>query len=254
VHQRSKPSVAADHPSSSDRARRSCQTRRRADRIWSFSCKNIPFVEPKRAENDRMLWYCKQCPSYSVSSTSDTRAHMVAIHFTVVSKEEVRGVARAKQADIVKLLGQQQLKAEREALNSEKQVLRAAAKLEIVRAALYRLITCCNLPDDCVEWLELHTLVHSINYMATDVLPTSHSTVAAAIAEDFHIKQLQSREQLARAITPIHLTTDTWTSRMTLSSRRSMRITLEKTHNCTRLSLPLRSSKPAPVARRSPNM
>lgn len=137
---------------------------------------------------------------------------MAAIHFTVVSKEEVRGVARAKQTDIVKLLGQQQLKVEREALSSEKQVLRAAAKPEIVRAALYRLITRRNLPDDCVEWPELHTLVHSINYMATDVLPTSHSTVAAAIAEDFHVKQLQIREQLARAITPIHLTTDTWTS------------------------------------------
>lgn len=137
---------------------------------------------------------------------------MAAIHFTVVSKEEVRGVARAKQTDIVKLLGQQQLKVEREALSSEKQALRAAAKPEIVRAALYRLITRRNLPDDCVEWPELHTLVHSINYMATDVLPTSHSTVAAAIAEDFYVKQLQIREQLARAITPIHLTTDTWTS------------------------------------------
>jgi hypothetical protein len=45
-----------------------------------------------------------------------------------------------------------------------------------------------------------------------DVLPTSHSTVAAAIAEDVHVKQLQVREQLARAITPIHLTADTRTS------------------------------------------
>jgi hypothetical protein len=40
---------------------------------------------------------------------------MAAVHLTVLSKEEVRGVAKAKQADIVKLLGQQQLKAEREA-------------------------------------------------------------------------------------------------------------------------------------------
>lgn len=89
---------------------------------------------------------------------------------------------------IVKLLGQQQLKVEREALNSEKQVLRAAAKPEIVRAALYRLITRRNLPNDCLEWPELHTLVQSISYMATDVLPTSHSTVAAAVAEDSHVK------------------------------------------------------------------
>lgn len=137
---------------------------------------------------------------------------MAAIHSTVVSKEEARGVARAKQADIMKLLGQQQLQGEREALDSEKQVLWAAAKLEIVRAALYRLITRRNLQDDCVKWPELHTLVHSVNYMATDILPTSHSTVAAAVAENFHVKQLQIREQLARAITPIHLITDTWTS------------------------------------------
>ncbi|KAI6788289.1 hypothetical protein KC361_g9125 [Hortaea werneckii] len=112
----------------------------------------------------------------------------------------------------MKLLGQQRLQGEREALDSEKQVLRAAAKPEIVRAALYRLITRRNLPDDSVEWPELHTLVHSVDYMATDILPTSHSTVAAAIAENFHVKQLQIREQLARAITPIHLITDTWTS------------------------------------------
>lgn len=119
---------------------------------------------------------------------------MAAVHHTVVTKEEVRGVAKAKQADIVKLLGQQQLKVERDTLNPEKQVLRAAAKPEIVRAALYRLITRRNLPDDCVEWPEPHTLVHSVNYMATDILPTSHNTVSAAIAEDFHVKQLQVRE------------------------------------------------------------
>ena len=61
---------------------------------------------------------------------------MAAVHHTVVSKEEVRGVAKAKQADIVKLLSQQQLKVERDALTSEKQVLRAAAKPDVVRAAL----------------------------------------------------------------------------------------------------------------------
>lgn len=113
---------------------------------------------------------------------------MAAAHFTVVSKEEVRGVARAKQADIAKLFGQQKLKVDREALNLEKQVLRAAAKPEIVRAAQYRLITRRNLPDNCVEWPELHTLVHSVNSMTTDILPTSHNTVSAATAENFHVK------------------------------------------------------------------
>jgi hypothetical protein len=115
---------------------------------------------------------------------------MATVHLTVVSKEEVRGVAKAKRADIVKLLGQQQLKVERDALNLEKQVLRAAAKPEIVRAALYRLITRRNLLDNCMEWPELYTLVYSVNYIVTDILPTSYNTVLVAIAEDFHVKQL----------------------------------------------------------------
>jgi hypothetical protein len=89
IHQRYRPSVAAGHPRSKDRARISRRTRRCADRLWSFSRKNIPHVEPERAENGRVLWYCKQCLSYSVSSTSGARAHIAAIHFTVISKEEV---------------------------------------------------------------------------------------------------------------------------------------------------------------------
>lgn len=180
---------------------------------------------------------------------------MAAVHHTVVTKEEVRGVAKAKQADIVKLLGQQQLKVERDTLNPEKQVLRAAAKPEIVRAALYRLITRRNLLDDCVEWPEPHTLVHSVNYMATDILPTSHNTVSAAIAEDFHVKQLQVREQLAKAIAPIHLMTDTWTSPNDIEFQAiNAHYVGADSKNCTRLSLLLRSSRLATVARKLPSM
>lgn len=88
--------------------------------------------------------------------------------------------------------------------------MRDAAKPEVVKAALLRLITRRNLPDNCVQWPELHT--HAVNYMATDVLPTSHSTISAAISNQFHLKQSKVQEQLLKAITPIHLTTDTWTS------------------------------------------
>jgi hypothetical protein len=137
---------------------------------------------------------------------------MVAVHVTVVPKEGARGLSKAKQTDIVKLLGHQRLKVEQEALDSEQRILPDAAKPEVVKAALLRLVIRRNLPDNCVQWPELHTLIHTVNYMATDVLPTSHSTVAAAISDEFHLKQSKIREQLLNAITPIHLTTDTWTS------------------------------------------
>ena len=75
-----------------------------------------------------------------------------------------------------------------------------------------RRVQSTRVADNCVQWPELHTLIHAVNYMATDVLPTSHSTIAAAISNEFHLKRSKVREQLLEAITPIHLTTDTWTS------------------------------------------
>jgi hypothetical protein len=57
----------------------------------------------------------------------------------------------------------------------------------------------------------IHTLFRSVNYMTTDVLPTSHSTRATAITNEFHLIQCNVREKVLEAITPIYHSTDTWT-------------------------------------------
>ena len=186
--------------------------RTRADVIWSYSRKHLPGIEPERCDAGRRLWYCKTCPSYSVSSTSGARAHMGSIHHVEVATEAPRGVKKAKFHEIGKLLSQQALKKQEDALNSEKRTLKDAARPALVKAAWLRLVVRRDLPHRSVTWPELHSFVHTINYMATGCLPTSATTVGYSIKVTFRQKQLQVREALQSALSLIHITTDTWNS------------------------------------------
>lgn len=192
---------------------KSRKTRRRrpaADVVWPYARKHLPGVEPERCDVGRRLWYCKQCPRYSVSSTSGARAHMQSVYITEVAPEQTRALNKARQHDLAKLPSKAQLKAQQTSLNIEKRVLLNAAKSEVVKAALRRLIVRRNLPTGCVEWPELHSLVYSFNYMAGDIIPTSRSTINLAIASDFEAGQLNVRSQVKAALSLCHITTDTW--------------------------------------------
>lgn len=110
------------------------------------------------------------------------------------------------------LFNKQPLKKQEEALDEEKRVLKAAADPATLKAALLRLLLRHDMPRNAVKWPELHSLIHAANRMAVGVLPTSHGTIRASIALSFRQKQLQVRDILRSAKSPIHITTDTWHS------------------------------------------
>lgn len=172
----------------------------RAETIWPHSRKHFPGVEPERCDAGRRLWYCKICPRYSVSSTSGARAHMASVHSVTVADETLGGVKKAKYHDVRQLLCQQTLLKQQEAVASEKLALRAAANPALVEAAWIRLLIRHDLPHNSVCWPELHTFVHTINYLASDILPTSSAMVRSSITATFKQKQqylknlLQKRE------------------------------------------------------------
>lgn len=58
---------------------------------------------------------------------------MAIAYDSQVPKEGARRVSKAKQTDTVKLLRQQQLKEEQEAVDSEQRELRAAKRLEVLK-------------------------------------------------------------------------------------------------------------------------
>jgi len=90
--------------------------------------------------------------------------------------------------------------------------LKAAADTATVRRALLRLIVRHDLPLTLPTWNETHTLVHSINYMASGTLWHAHSTTAYQILQVFEVKRQQLKQQLQRSQSRIHITTDTWHS------------------------------------------
>lgn len=186
--------------------------RTQADEIWSHSRKHVPGLEPERCEVGRRLWYCKVCPSYSVSSTSGARGHMASVHSVVVSDELMRGVKKAKYHDVRQMLSKQALAKQEEASHVDKLVLQAAADPTLVKAAWIRLLIRHDLPHNSVSWPELHTFVHTINHMASGILPTSSATVRSSITATFKQKQKLVRDVVHGAKSRIHITTDTWHS------------------------------------------
>lgn len=121
-------------------------------------------------------------------------------------------VKKAKYHDVRQLLCQQTLLKQHEAVASEELTLRAAAAPALVKAAWIRLLIRHDLPHNSVCWPELHTFVHTIDYMTSGILLTSSATVRSSITATFKQKQEHLKNMLQSAKSRIHITTDTWHS------------------------------------------
>lgn len=137
---------------------------------------------------------------------------MTSVHSVAVADKPMGGVKKAKYHDVRQLLCQQTLLKQQEAVASEKLTLQAAADPALVKAAWIRVLIRHDLPHNSVSWPELHTFVHTINYMASDILPTSSATVRSSITATFKQKQKHLKNMLQNAQSRIHITTDTWHS------------------------------------------
>jgi len=186
----------------------------RATTLWSYAGDPIPGVEPLRGTGNRQLWYCNyaECAQYSVTTTSGARHHLKSIHEIYVDEEPSTTAKKAKQTDILIQIGKQQLQRQQQEGQSVRNYLKAAADKATVRRALLRLIVRHDLPLTLPTWNETHTLVHSINYMASGILWHAHSTTAYQILQVFEVKRQQLKQQLQRSQSRIHITTDTWHS------------------------------------------
>jgi hypothetical protein len=188
--------------------------RKRADIIWTYARPPILGVEPVRTATNRRIWYClqPQCATYSVSSTSGARHHMVNKHGTILPSEEPSKVRKSINGDIKGFFSKQQLNKHEQESAIVRRGLQTAVDIPTVRQALLRLIVNHDLPVSTVEWPELHTFVRAINPEATNCLWTSHQSVSNHIGLTFDLQREQLKESLQQSLSLIHLTTDTWHS------------------------------------------
>jgi hypothetical protein len=59
----------------------------------------------------------------------------------------------------------------------EEEVLKNAVDQKVALKAFVKLVTVCNLPYNCSQWLELHAFIAAINYTVEDLINLSHSSV-----------------------------------------------------------------------------
>lgn len=168
--------------------------------------------EEESLPNGRRLLYCKYCTTYSSSVTTNFRLHLLRKH--QVSNEPHKASTKVVAADRLLQIWNEALNDgnRRTAKDLESLVLQKVVRREACRRAVIELIVVGNLPFRIVEMPQFHTFCASLNPVALDFLPTSHSTVASILHNLFQESQDTVRKRLQSALSDIHLSIDIWTS------------------------------------------
>lgn len=80
------------------------------------------------------------------------------------------------------------------------------------REAVVGLLTRRRMPFSAVEWSEMRDLALACNPAIEDLLILSRRTAVRYIASNYALYQGQIKEGLATSISPIHISSDLWTS------------------------------------------
>ncbi|KID86969.1 Ribonuclease H-like protein, partial [Metarhizium majus ARSEF 297] len=90
--------------------------------------------------------------------------------------------------------------------------LRNSFNQQAYREAIVGLLTRRRMPFSAVEWSEMKDLALACNPAVEDLLITSRRTAVRYIASNYRLYQGQIKEGLATSISPIHISSDLWTS------------------------------------------
>ena len=184
-----------------------------AKKLWAFARVPHPH-EPVRTKHGHRIFYCVKCKDYSAASTTNARLHMKTKHGVDVVEDENK-VKKQARSSLESLLQRQCIQAKLREKQILEQAFEESINAEAFHEALTRLITVRNLPDNCIEWPELRSLLSLCNYTIDSLLCTSHITVPVYIKNTFLQHQEILIQRLHAGLSKIHLTTDMWTANIT---------------------------------------
>ncbi|KAF1730630.1 putative AC9 transposase [Beauveria bassiana] len=90
--------------------------------------------------------------------------------------------------------------------------LRNSFNQQAYREAIISLLTRRRMPFSAVEWSEMKDLALACNPAVEDLLITSRRTAVRLIASNYELYKGQIKEGLATSASPIHISSDLWTS------------------------------------------
>jgi len=90
--------------------------------------------------------------------------------------------------------------------------LTKAINITAFERSIAQLITIHNLPHSLVEWPSFQSVLHSINYMASNILVASRKEVPKLIKHAYTEHKRCIKQRLASSLTKIHFSVDMWSS------------------------------------------
>lgn len=182
----------------------------RAKNTWAFA-RAPRDNEEANGRNWRRYFYCKECPYWRDTITSNIRLHLLNKHQLVVQEAEPTFKKDTKAR--LKFLFQKQHVQQTEKLKERKeQILRECVSKPVVQEALAQLIVMRNLPYEAATWPELRALLLSVNYTCENALVNSGSSIPSIIERSYILDKAVLKTKLQESLSIIHLAVDVWSS------------------------------------------
>jgi len=147
-------------------------------------------------------YVCKHCRSWSSSHRVNTINHVLAYHTTSESSQ-LSQTSSSSQPAITSVFR----------TVSDQTIIRNAFNEQGYRDALVGLLTRRRIAFSSIEWAEMRDLALACNPFIEDQLITSRRTAVRLIASNYQLyKGHVIKGSLSTAVSPIHISTDLWTS------------------------------------------
>jgi hypothetical protein len=147
-------------------------------------------------------YICKKCSSWSSNHRVNTITHVLSRH-ALSESSQLSHTSPSSQPVITSIFR----------TTTDQNIIRNAFNHQGYRDALVGLLTRRRMPFSSIEWAEMRDLALACNPFIQDQLVTSRRTAVRLIASNYQLYKCHIiKDSLSTAISPIHISTDLWTS------------------------------------------
>lgn len=182
----------------------------RAENTWN------EFRDPEGDElvyddKKRRLHYCKRCPKWANSVTSNARYHLEKKHHMIVVEGPTPHYRETQRAIDLSFKDQEEKEKQKEK-EKQQNILRNAISRKAFLEAQCLLITRRRLPRNFVNWPEFHALLYAVNPLSPEVTISAPNTASAHIEKSYQRHRETVERTLHKSKSLIHFSVDLWSA------------------------------------------
>jgi hypothetical protein len=156
----------------------------------------------KRQKRSKIQYTCTICPSWDSHHRTNAIKHVNSRHPVSISSAQSSRTTPASTRDISTIFTP----------ISSRNGLRNGFNQHAYKEAIIGLLTRRRMPFSAVEWSEMKDLALACNPAIEDLLITSRRSAVRHIASNYRLYKEQIKNSLLTALSPIHFSSDLWTS------------------------------------------